>query len=798
MVWNEGLPLTPQQDNLPEGRFLFPLCTTRENFQLLINALHVARGYNDEPADFASFSHMIDVLEGMAHVGAPANSDCWPETDTCRLIYPSNAQITFSPNDPFTPGDPPPGYNTSPWYKGSQAILPGAQATDVYCDLLSSLPRSVWTLDDLIFQSGLPRFRVDFTGRQEVEIKFVTVPQGGLAMVVVDDNIFSIDIIDLSQLDIGDALGLDDLLGFLVDGVFDKTIFGEFIWEKVIEGEGAHHIDVTFLPNPEIALPVPAPIYAWGGGLRSVTFCGERSPMIEDVRVTGCTLEKKIGGVWVYGGDLSGCITASPAAREVGIVGTFLRNACPSGWLPLDGTTYNVADYPELVAVLDPSYIDGSEFTLPDFGDVLIRGALPGDVIGDVSGLDEIVVQIENLPPHKHRDLLMATAGKTADPGETDAAFPVATDLTVASTDLVGGGQPIPIKPRSGKLKLCVLASPEEVTGIVRGPIGPPGRAGADGRPGECDDCDTDDRVEAFPPPNPDDYPENEDLCCLMATGGLNWVRDTFTEIKNGFDNSLTPVLIATGIVLGVLVAASAPWSIPAIIGMLGAFFAFLNDAANDWFEDADWDQLLCIFYCNCGDNYYWSPDDWDVMLQEIRDLGTPLWGLVVTFLETAGRERFNNAAQRLIPPTADCSTCVCATPWREQFNAARLDSLWSVDQGTVETNHIEGIRRTGAEGEGYDYLVRIEFDRSVRLTRVELRYRASSDSPLTEQNLSFAYPFRLVAQRGNDGIGDRTLIWEGSELVDFISIYGNWSAPDSRLYEVIVDGVAYNPWEGL
>jgi microcystin-dependent protein len=47
----------------------------------------------------------------------------------------------------------------------------------------------------------------------------------------------------------------------------------------------------------------------------------------------------------------------------------------PSGWLKCDGSTYNIADYPALYAVIGQSYGgSGSTFKLPDLSSQLGAG----------------------------------------------------------------------------------------------------------------------------------------------------------------------------------------------------------------------------------------------------------------------------------------------------------------------------------------------------------------------------------------------------------------------------------------
>jgi microcystin-dependent protein len=106
----------------------------------------------------------------------------------------------------------------------------------------------------------------------------------------------------------------------------------------------------------------------------------------------------------------------------LGQIRLFATPIVPRGWVPCDGTTFQVNQFPDLFAVLGNAFGgDGVQtFALPD-----LRGRLPvhvGDGIGhaEAGGLPEAWVTTAALPRHNHPALasnLLATDGVV--PGQT-------------------------------------------------------------------------------------------------------------------------------------------------------------------------------------------------------------------------------------------------------------------------------------------------------------------------------------------------------------------------------------------
>jgi len=101
-------------------------------------------------------------------------------------------------------------------------------------------------------------------------------------------------------------------------------------------------------------------------------------------------------------------------------------NMIPVGWLNCDGSSVLISAYPELYAVIGTAFgsVDGTHFTLPDFGGKFALGVSATNLIGSSGGSKTI--STDNLPSHNHPNTSQST-GITA----TASAL---TGLSITST----------------------------------------------------------------------------------------------------------------------------------------------------------------------------------------------------------------------------------------------------------------------------------------------------------------------------------------------------------------------------
>lgn len=212
-----------------------------------------------------------------------AQTDAYSECgDDCSgELLPTHSIITFEPQDPHTEPDlVPDGYLLPPfwvfggvlpefigdWFGGLIEEITGYNLTDVLVTIGSFPILAGW--DELI-TSSLPRIDVAVTGAGTLELHLLAVPFGGRVLITLDEIPTMADIV----------LGLYNDSEYMVDTVLDITsIPPETVEEVIIEYhtdiDTPHVFTATFIPVVDDEL-IPL---AFGGGLRSVVWCGATIP----------------------------------------------------------------------------------------------------------------------------------------------------------------------------------------------------------------------------------------------------------------------------------------------------------------------------------------------------------------------------------------------------------------------------------------------------------------------------------------------------------------------------------------
>lgn len=248
-----------------------------------------------------------------------------PDGGECNTLAMSHPSLSYSPNDPFqSPDYAPPGYVVPPWYNNAAIPLPGVQPGDAMVNAASIVA-------PLPLPGDFPRLRIPVSGTGEVEIEFVKIPLGGIAVIVVDDNILSSTIVDLS-------VRLDNEIQTIIStilSVFGVTIQGAAanteVQEIVFTTPGDHHIDITFYPVLELDLS----FVGYGGGIRRVTLCTDaevgETPVPEIQIVNDCDLQWRPNSEadWITVGNVCGSDGADGADGAPGADGADGADGAP-------------------------------------------------------------------------------------------------------------------------------------------------------------------------------------------------------------------------------------------------------------------------------------------------------------------------------------------------------------------------------------------------------------------------------------------------------------------------------------
>ena len=130
---------------------------------------------------------------------------------------------------------------------------------------------------------------------------------------------------------------------------------------------------------------------------------------------------------------------------RIGTLVDYITATPPEGVLPLDGTTYIGADYPDLFAIIHPNLDNGDgTFTLPDARGRVPVGAGAGSgltnrSIGDSFGTEQVTLTEAQIPAHTHTYEKMDPP-VPAQAGEL-AGIIVADDVNTQPTGTTGGGE---------------------------------------------------------------------------------------------------------------------------------------------------------------------------------------------------------------------------------------------------------------------------------------------------------------------------------------------------------------------
>lgn len=217
------------------------------------------------------------------------------EIDNCLEYNNAAPFLSYTPQNPHTEPDfVPDGYLSQPFFKFGSIVpeslpdwledfvgdwltdMTGYEENDVLT-VINSFP--IFASWEDILTSGLPRITVEFSGVGIVQIRLLLVPFGGRAIVTIDIEPNIADII--SGIFDGQVRSIElerDLSSIPLETDIDH------IEEIVLTEDIEHTIYITFLPVVDVTL---LPL-KYGGGIRSITFCGEFA--FEEVPTVECDI----------------------------------------------------------------------------------------------------------------------------------------------------------------------------------------------------------------------------------------------------------------------------------------------------------------------------------------------------------------------------------------------------------------------------------------------------------------------------------------------------------------------------
>lgn len=269
-----------RQPSVTENLIVMKL--TGQQLTEMLSALYIG-------AEFVYPEKYLEVLRPLL-----AATSCPPimEEQEC-FEYPTYASFfRYTPANPFVePDTVPDGYATQPF------LVNGENGNDIpnyeHFDVI--VPNAAITLDIdwwTTIAGQLPTIEIMVNGAGKVFIKMLTLPNGGLAVITLDNPP---DLLDIIGGIVTSGENIIDLNQDLVS--LPPETAQELIFEVDVAGAGLHTIYIVFLPILDDSfIPI-----RFGGGFRGVQLCDfVESPTmgITALRVEDCNLEQQIDGVW--------------------------------------------------------------------------------------------------------------------------------------------------------------------------------------------------------------------------------------------------------------------------------------------------------------------------------------------------------------------------------------------------------------------------------------------------------------------------------------------------------------------
>jgi len=165
--------------------------------------------------------------------------------------------------------------------------------------------------------------------------------------------------------------------------------------------------------------------------------------------IMGALFELTTSDNWIERGDVAVSFAVEESAQmiasvkvsafnpfPIGMIFPYSKDTAPEGYLPCDGGSYAVADYPELFAVIDYNFGgSGANFNVPTLFNRAIVGSGDDFAYMDVGGAEAVTLTTSEMPSHNH---------SAADPTIIDPSHSHVESTAIPTAILIGPGAPAP------------------------------------------------------------------------------------------------------------------------------------------------------------------------------------------------------------------------------------------------------------------------------------------------------------------------------------------------------------------
>jgi microcystin-dependent protein len=165
--------------------------------------------------------------------------------------------------------------------------------------------------------------------------------------------------------------------------------------------------------------------------------------------IMGALFELTTPNNWIERGDVAVSFAVEESAQmiasikvsafnpfPVGMIFPYSKDVAPEGYLPCDGGSYAVADYPELFAVIDYNFGgSGANFNVPSLFNRGVVGSGADFAYMDVGGAETVTLTTAEMPSHNH---------SAANPTIIDPSHSHVVTSVVPTLITIGAGVPAP------------------------------------------------------------------------------------------------------------------------------------------------------------------------------------------------------------------------------------------------------------------------------------------------------------------------------------------------------------------
>ena len=311
--------------------------------------------------------------------------------------------------------------------------------------------------------------------------------------------------------------------------------------------------------------------------------------------------------------------TCSDAAYEGAVmpIGTIFYNVLPTldtaFYLPMNGSTWNLADYPEFSDIIPSQWENGNgTFTLPDMNgeNAALRAASSTNhAIGGNNTVDA-----DGFASHVHTYDEYGTTNLAVSAGGT----PIATSVVPRVPRATGGtaSQPNTADIRSRRLEEYAHICVANIIETIEGPAGPAGPQGPQGPIGDCSSCPDNTPFTADDVRN---NPEDGLLPNALMCGGARSAAERFTEEVLQFLDLLEAIADGSEVLptLDLFRKVKPGWFKQLDAGVLA-----LVTALRPSFDENYIDDLTCTIYCEVIKHGNFTEDAWDAIKTELGAFG--------------------------------------------------------------------------------------------------------------------------------------------------------------------------------